>query len=111
MRTRKYGNRKVMYDGHVFDSRKECERYKELMQMFMNDEISVPICQQTFELLPSQRGPDGKVIERPVRYKADFTYIKDGEMIVEDTKGVKTPEYVIKRKLMLYVHGIRINEL
>ena len=111
MSRRKYGNKKIKANGHVFDSKKEYKRYLELMQMFMDGEISAPVLQQTFELIPSQRGPDGKVIERPVKYKADFVYMKDGEMVVEDTKGYKTPDYIIKRKLMLYIHGIRIVEL
>ena len=44
-------------------------------------------------------------------YIADFAYMQDGKYIVEDTKGVKTPEYVIKRKLMLWLQGIRIREV
>ena len=54
----------------------------------------------------------GKVIERAVCYVADFVY-KDteGNTVVEDTKGVKTPDYTIKRKLMLYIHKIRIKEV
>lgn len=65
--------------------------------------------QVQFELIPSQK-EDGKVVERPVVYKADFTYYQDGKYIVEDAKGYRTPEYKIKRKLMLYVHGIRVKE-
>ncbi|GAB4464458.1 MAG: hypothetical protein OHK0044_01870 [Burkholderiaceae bacterium] len=52
----------------------------------------------------------GRVVERAVKYIADFVYTKDGKMVVEDTKGCRTRDYVIKRKLMLYVHGIRILE-
>lgn len=44
-------------------------------------------------------------------YVADFQYMRDGELVVEDAKGVKTKEYIIKRKLMLYFHGIRIKEV
>ncbi len=55
---------------------------------------------------------NGKIIERAVNYIADFVYIgKDGSIICEDTKGYKTKEYIIKRKLMLYMHGIRIKEV
>ena len=54
---------------------------------------------------------DGKCVERSVKYKADFFYTKDGELVVEDTKGFRTPDYIIKRKLMLYVHHIRIKEV
>lgn len=76
-----------------------------------------------FELIPAQRGPDrrgsrggvikGRVIERKVDYIADFVYtdIYNAMVVVEDTKGLKTPDYIIKRKLMLYIHGIRVKEI
>ena len=65
-----------------------------------------------FVLIPTQK-ENGKVIEREVRYIADFTYrdMKDHRLVVEDTKGMKTREYIIKRKLMLYRLGIRIQEV
>ena len=52
-----------------------------------------------------------ELIERGVYYIADFVYYRDGEYVVEDAKGVRTKEYIIKRKLMLYVHGIKIKEV
>jgi len=53
----------------------------------------------------------GKVIERPCAYIADFrvTY-NDGRVDIVDAKGVKTADYIIKRKLMLFIHGIRVIE-
>lgn len=66
--------------------------------------------QVKFELIPSQR-IDGKVIERPCTYIADFVYTENGKMVVEDTKGFRTTDYIIKRKLLLWVHGIRIQEI
>lgn len=51
------------------------------------------------------------MIERPVYYYADFVYKMDRQLVVEDVKGYKTPEYVIKRKLMLSVYGIQIHEV
>ena len=66
--------------------------------------------QVKFELIPSQR-IDGKVVERACCYIADFVYIRNGRFVVEDAKGVRTKEYRIKRKLMLYIHGIRITEV
>lgn len=66
--------------------------------------------QVKYELIPSQRIA-GKVVERACSYVADFVYQQDGQTVVEDTKGFKTPEYIIKRKLMLWVHGIRIREI
>ena len=68
--------------------------------------------QVKFVLIPSQRDENGKVIERECSYKADFMYYDEaGETIVEDVKGFRTKEYIIKRKLMLYQYGIRIKEV
>ena len=106
----KYGNRKVIRDGIEFDSIKECQRYCELKIMQRAGVISDLQMQVPFELIPSQR-VDGKVVERAVNYVADFVYQQNGLKVVEDTKGYKTPEYIIKRKLMLWVHGIRIREI
>ncbi len=63
--------------------------------------------QVPFVLIPAQQG------ERPCKYIADFVYTDNetGQTVVEDTKGVLTDVYRIKRKLMLYVHGIRIKEV
>lgn len=66
--------------------------------------------QKRYELIPSQR-LNGKTVERPVTYIADFVYTENGRTVVEDVKGMKTKEYIIKRKLMLYLHGIRIKEV
>lgn len=109
-RMAKYGNRKIIRDGIEFDSIKECQRYCEPKLMQRAGVISDLQMQVSFELIPSQR-IDGKVVERAVNYIADFVYQQNGLKVVEDTKGYKTPEYIIKRKLMLYVHGIRIREI
>ena len=106
----KYGNRKVIRDGIEFDSIKECQRYCELKLMQRAGVISDLQLQVPFELIPTQR-IDGKVVERAVNYVADFVYKQDGLKVVEDTKGMRTKDYIIKRKLMLYVHGIRIREI
>lgn len=120
---RKYGNRKAEVDGQVFDSRKEARRFYELQLLQEAGTIRDLETQKRFLLIPTQREPDtqgprggvkpGKVIERAVEYIADFYYIDNetGEAVVEDTKGIRTKEYIIKRKLMLYVHHIRIREI
>lgn len=117
----KYGNRKIERDGEVFDSLKEYRRYCELLLLERAGEITGLMRQVPFELIPAQRETPmvgkrggvkpGKVIERAIVYYADFTYHKDGKLVVEDTKGVKTKEYIIKRKLLLYAYGIRIKEV
>lgn len=65
--------------------------------------------QKRFELIPTQK-IDGKTVERPVSYIADFCYVEDGKPVVEDCKGMRTDVYIIKRKLMLFIHGIRVRE-
>ena len=78
--------------------------------------------QVAYELIPAQYGECGKdlkgkttrpLLERSLKYIADFVYTDKatGQTVVEDTKGVRTKEYIIKRKLMLYLHGIRIKEI
>lgn len=106
----KYRNKKVTVDGIVFDSKKEAGRYKELLSLEKAGAIQNLQRQVKFTLIPSQR-IDGKVVERECSYKADFVYWKDGEQVVEDTKGFKTSDYILKRKMMLYLNGIRIVEV
>lgn len=109
---RKYRNKKVTLGDMTFDSKKEANRWVELAIMQKNGEITDLDTQVVFELIPAQRDPvTKKVLERAVHYVADFVYYRGNERVVEDTKGFKTPEYIIKRKLMLWVHGIRIQEI
>ena len=105
----KYHNRRIERDGQTFDSVKEYRRWNELRIMERAGLIQDLKRQVQFELIPSQK-EDGKVVERAVVYKADFAYMQDSKYIVEDTKGYKTQEYILKRKMMLYVHGIRVKE-
>ena len=108
----KYGNKKVTIDGETFDSKKEAKRFFALKLLKQAGEIKELRRQVKFVLIPSQR-VDGKVVERECSYIADFVYrdAKSGEMVVEDTKGFKTKDYIIKRKLMLSVYNIRIKEI
>lgn len=107
----KYKNSKVVIDGIRFDSKKEARRYIELKMLERSGEISDLKRQVKYNLIPTQK-QGKKTIERACDYYADFVYMRrDGCVIVEDTKGVKTPEYIIKRKLMLYVYGIKIKEV
>lgn len=102
----KYGNIKtVTSDGIRHDSRKEANRWCELNLLLRAGVIQDLKRQVKFELLPKQEG------ERAVYYIADFTYIENGKTVVEDVKGMKTKEYRLKKKMMLYFHGIRIKEI
>lgn len=122
---RKYGNAKITVDGVTFDSKKEYARFWELDELEKAGEISDLQRQVKFVLIPAQyeeyeryskktgkRLQDGRrMVERECTYIADFVYIQDGAKVVEDTKGVRTKDYIIKRKLMLHVHGIKIQEI
>lgn len=103
----KYGARK----SGGYDSRKEHTRACQLKIMQRAGLISNLREQVKFVLIPAQRDRAGKLLERECSYYADFVYDKNGLTIVEDTKGFRTPEYRIKRKLMLHVHGISIVEI
>lgn len=119
----KYNAKSVEYDGLKFDSQKEALRYKELDYLLSEGIITDLKRQVKYLLIPAQREPatvgkrggvkQGKLIEHECSYIADFVYtvVESGETIVEDTKGMRTKDYVIKRKLMLFVYGIRIKEI
>ena len=109
----KYNNKKITVEGQIFDSKKEANRYKELRLLEKAGEIKDLRTQVKFKLIPAQRDEaTGKVIERECSYKADFVYYEeDGETVVEDVKGFRTKDYIIKRKLMLYQYGLRIREV
>lgn len=119
----KYHSKKVTVDGITFDSKKEARRYQELKLLEKAGKIAALDRQVKYLLIPAQREPivqgylgekkNGKLIERECAYVADFRYLdlSNREWVVEDTKGVKTKDYIIKRKLMLWVHGIRIREI
>lgn len=116
----KYLNRKVVNKDGVFDSRKEYKRWCELKLLEQAGQIKDLQRQVYIELIPAVREPDkvgkrggrirGKVIERKVNYIADFVYIENGQKIVEDVKGVRTKDYILKRKILLWRYGIRIKE-
>ena len=122
-RPSKYKNQKIEKNGEVFDSIKEYKRYLELCLLVKAGKIDGLQRQVRFILIPDQREPDiigkrggitkGRLIERKCEYVADFVYTYNGQTVVEDTKSeaTKTKDYIIKRKLMLWVHGIKICEI
>ena len=116
----KYHSRKITRNGITYDSVKEYKRHCELLLLEKAGAITELRRQAQIILIPPQREPDtigvrggrkpGKVIERAVTYVADFTYKENGKLVVEDTKGYRTKDYILKRKMALYLMGIRIRE-
>lgn len=123
----KYLNTTTTIGGKKFDSLKERSRWNELNLLQRAGNITDLQRQVKFVLIPTQyeryeryskktgkRLKDGiRVVEKECSYWADFVYMKDGKKVVEDTKSeaTKTKDYIIKRKLMLWVHNIRIKEV
>ena len=122
----KYNSKRVTTESGTYASKHEYKRFCELKLLQEAGEISDLRQQVRFSLIPAQyAAPDGiyrrgakrgqpkpgKLLERPCDYVADFTYTtKDGEFVVEDAKGYRLRDYKIKRKLMLYMRGIRVKE-
>lgn len=121
----KYKNKKVTIDGKTFDSKKEANRYFNLKLLEKGGAIKNLQTQVKYVLIPAQyegtgeyytrgkyKGEEKKrLVEKEISYRADFVYEQDGQTIVEDTKGFKTDVYVMKRKMMLYFHNIKIREV
>lgn len=110
--TNKYHARKMTVGGITFDSRKEADRWQTLRLLERAGKISGLQRQVKYPLLPAQK-VDGKTAKRAVSYIADFVYLDTatGKIVVEDVKGVKTEVYKLKRKLMLFFHGVQVKEV
>ena len=104
----KYHAQKTTIDGIQFDSAREAKRFTKLRALEDAGKIQGLRLQVPFELVPSFEC-DG-VKYRGMKYIADFVYYRNGKQVVEDTKGVKTAEYKLKKKLMAYVNHITIEE-
>lgn len=111
-RREKYANVRTEVDGMKFDSKAELKRWNDLQWMLRSGLIVSLQRQVRYVLIPRQERPSGGV-ERECAYVADFVYTdkRNGRLVVEDVKGAATPEYRIKRKLMLHVHGIEVSEV
>lgn len=105
----KYHNKKVIYDGIKFDSVKEKNRYIGLKQLERLGVIQNLQRQVKYELQPSFK-LNGKTI-RSITYIADFVYIQDGVEVIEDVKGMRTKEYLLKKKMFEYKYQKEIKEI
>ena len=115
----KYGNRKVEFNGYKFDSAKEMKRYCELKILERMGHIKDLKVKSMHEIVPANP------MFRKVEYEDDFSYVENGETIVEDVKPdfknykaeknyKKTAAYqmfLVKKKLMYHVHGILVKEV
>ena len=118
----KYKNEKVEFDGIKFDSKRERDRYMVLKDAERRGVISELKCQPKFTLIPAQYHEEEKQLKTKVKmvkkcdflaitYTGDFQYVKDGKVVVEDVKGMVTPEYKLKEKMMAYFHHIIIRRI
>lgn len=107
----KYKNKKCIYKGIKFDSKKEMAYYIKLKMLEEKGKIKKLELQKTYELQPSFK-VNGKTY-RKITYKADFSYITtaDDKLHIADTKGFRTEVYKLKRKMFAYKYGIEIEEI
>lgn len=105
----KYGAKKCEYDGIKFDSQKERDRYIELKILEKGGAITDLQLQVPFVLQDGFEFNGKKIL--PIKYIADFTYWANGELVIEDVKGVKTDVYELKKKMFMYRYKKYIREV
>ena len=108
----KYRNEKVSVNGVKYDSKKEAKRAEQLETQERLGIISQLSKQVKFVLQPSFKFAGHTI--REIAYVADFVYYEKGTQVVEDVKSPITranPVYKLKKKMMMYVHGIEIKEV
>lgn len=102
----KYGNKKIVAaDGTKFDSLAELNRWSHLQMLQRGGHISDLRRQVVFEMVPSVKFAGAARARPAIRYIADFVYLEQGAEVIEDVKGVETPEFKIKRHLMKALLG------
>lgn len=107
----KYHNVRCVHQGLTFDSKAELKRWLDLSMLLKAREIKDLRRQVPYLLIPKTARPSGGH-ERECTYIADFVYVdRNGRTVVEDVKGAVTPEFRLKRKLMLFVHGVEVREV
>ena len=105
----KYKNKKIMYNGVKFDSKKEYAYYIKLKLLEESNKIQDLKRQVKYELQPSYKFK-GKTI-RAINYIADFEYIENGVKHILDTKGFRTEVYKLKKKMFEYKYNLEIEEV
>lgn len=126
-RKNKYNAKKVEFDGHVFDSKKERARYELLKEAYDNGlisdlqrqvryELEPPVIEEYEEQLKTKVAKKTRTLQRGIYYTCDFQYVIDGEVVVEDVKSSPAQAkldkaYQIRKKLLFARHGIKIKEV
>lgn len=124
-RKQKYNASKTTIDGIIFDSRKEAKRYLFLKDLERSGDISNLHRQVTYELLPAvteqviihlktKLKSAIRTLQRPITYRADFVYCRDGKVITEDVKAspkMIPADFKIKEKLFFYKYKYRITKI
>lgn len=123
----KYNAKKVEYDGHVFDSKKEKARYELLKEAYnkgiiddlrrqVRYELEPPVVEEYEEQLKTKTITKTRTVQRGIYYTCDFQYVIDGVVVVEDVKSSPAQAkldkaYQIRKKLLFARHGIKIKEV
>lgn len=113
MTKNKFRAKRHVFNDHTFASGREKRRYQQLLLLERAGEINQLELQPKYEIIPRQLKPNGGV-EIRAEYTADFRYIENGAVVVEDVKSkatAKLADYVLRRKLMLLIHGIEVREV
>lgn len=126
-KSNKYHNQKVEVDGIMFDSKKESQRYLVLKQAQADGIISELALQPKFELIPAVKETyiehlktkdrvRERVVQRPITYNGDFSYFKEGQLVIEDVKASPhlaaiDKAFLIKEKLFRYINGFSIKRV
>lgn len=121
----KYNNSKVEYNNHIFDSKKEMQRYIVLKEAENKGFISDLQLQVTFELIPAVKEEyvvhlktknkvKTRTLQLPITYTCDFQYHKNGFLVVEDVKAspkMLPQEFRLKEKMMFALKGLKIKRV
>ena len=99
----KYNARKTTVCGRTFDSRREAEVYLELLSRKQAGEIIRIGFQPSYTLLAAFKDNEGKK-QKPITYTADFfVTFADGRNEVIEVKGVRTRDYLLRKKMFLHM--------
>lgn len=106
----KYGNKPCEIGGEKYRSMREAARHQQLLRLEEQGYITHLKREEVFVLARGVKFKGDKRAKPPLRYVADFVYLRIGQYVVEDCKGMRTPVYKLKRHLMLAMRGIEVIE-